>query len=36
MLNNTFNIFEGEAENLEVLMKDFQDYVEPRKNLTYL
>ena len=33
---NTFNTPEEEAEDIEVLIKNFQDYVEPRKNLTYL
>ena len=33
---NTFNILEDEAEDLEVLIKTYQDYVEPHNNLTYL
>lgn len=33
---NTFNIPEEDAEKLEVVFKNFQDYVEPRKNLTYV
>ena len=32
----TFNIPEEDADKLEVLYKHFQDYVEPRKNLTYI
>ena len=35
---NTFYILEDEAEDLEVhvLIKTYQDYVEPHNNLTYL
>ena len=33
---NTFNIPEEEAQDLEILIKTYQDYVEPHYNLTYL
>ncbi|XP_065941318.1 retrovirus-related Pol polyprotein from transposon 297 [Magallana gigas] len=33
---NTFNIPEEDVDKLDVLIQCFQDYVEPRKNLTYV
>ena len=33
---NTFKILEEEVEDLEVIIKTFQDYVESPMNLTYL